>query len=148
MIAHRIQYALIGRTLFFDIRRGLTIDEQKLSAQQTNAISAVGEGICRFTAGGNVGDDFDGHAVAGFCRQVSLGLLCVAALLTVELRLLNFSQAFGIWRQFEASTVGIEHHRLALSLIKQGRTQRHHARQTFAASENCHMRRRATLGHA
>jgi hypothetical protein len=42
-------------------------------------------------------------------------LLGIATLLTIDLRLLNFSQTIGIRCQFEATAVSVQHHCLALS---------------------------------
>ncbi|MCY1459273.1 hypothetical protein D9M71_767360 [compost metagenome] len=45
----------------------------------------MGQRVGGFSAGSDIGGDFNGQAVAGQCRVMCLGLLLGAALLMVEL---------------------------------------------------------------
>ncbi|MCY1352664.1 hypothetical protein D9M69_389750 [compost metagenome] len=148
LVAHGIEHRLIGVVLFLFVRRGVAVDEEKLGAQQADAVGAIGQRVCRFRAGCHIGGDLDAQAIGGQCGGVRLGLLFGPALLLLLLQLAHVGQALCAGCQFEAAAVGVQHHRLPLLLIEQRRTQRHHARQALAPGQNRHVGGRATFGHA
>ncbi|MNZ96471.1 hypothetical protein D3C78_1156640 [compost metagenome] len=65
LVAHGIEHRLIGVVLFLFVRGGVAVDEEKLGAQQADAVGAIGQCVCRFRAGRHVGGDFDAQAIGG-----------------------------------------------------------------------------------
>ncbi|CRM32414.1 hypothetical protein [Pseudomonas sp. 24 E 13] len=135
-VAHGIQHGLIGLALFLFIRRGAAVDEQKFGAQQADAIGAVFKRQPRLAAGGDVGGDFNAHAIDGACRLLRLGLLLLATQFLRVANLLHFSMARVCGGQFQSAIDGVQHHTLALGHIQHLGTQRDHAGQAFTPRKN------------